>query len=81
MAITHYLGCGEERITCRIRKYYGIIITICKHIVAQETLTRTCKGIRIDESAGDGIVISALQVVEPGFSEVAVAVLVFARIL
>ena len=53
---------------------YGIVITICKHIVTQEALTSGCKGIRIDESAGAGVVVTALQVVESGFSVVVVAV-------
>ena len=60
---------------------YRIIVTICKHIVTQEALSGRSKGIRIDEPANAGIVISGLEIVEPGFSEVAVAVLVFARIL
>ena len=58
-----------------------IIATVCKHIVAQEILTSRSKGIRIDETADAGIVITALEVVEPGFSGITVAVLVFARIL
>ena len=41
--------------------------------MAQESLTSASKGIRIDEAADGGIVISALQVVEPGFSVVALA--------
>ena len=47
----------------------------------QESLTSAGKGIRIDEPADAGIVISALKVVEPGFSGVAVAVLIFTGIL
>jgi hypothetical protein len=37
-------------------------------------LTSGSKGVRIDEASGTGVVISALQVVEPGFSVVVVAV-------
>ena len=47
----------------------------------QEPLTSGSEGIRIDESVDGGVVISALQVVEPGFSGVAVAELVFIEIL
>ena len=53
---------------------YRVVVTIRKHIVTQEILTRGGEGIRIDESADSGIVISALQVVEPGFSVVVVTV-------
>ena len=51
-----------------------IIATVCKHIVAQEILTGGSKGVCVDETTDTGIVISALQVVEPGFSVVVVAV-------
>ena len=52
----------------------GIVAAVCKHIMAQESLTSASKGIRIDEPADAGIVVTALQVVEPGFSVVVVAV-------
>ena len=58
-----------------------MVITICEHIVTKETRSSACQRIRIDESAGAGVVVTALQVVEPGFSGAAVAVLVFAGIL
>ena len=67
--------------TFGISLIYGIITTIRKHIVTQEALSRACKGIRIDESAGSGVVISGLQVVEPGFSGGAVAGMVCPEIL
>ena len=60
---------------------YRVVVTIRKHIVTQEILTRGGEGIRINESAGAGVVVSRLQVVEPGFSGIAVDVLVFTRIL
>ena len=52
----------------------GAVSTICKHIIANEILPRRGKGIRIDESASAWVVVSGLQVVEPGFSVVVVAV-------
>ena len=51
-----------------------ITVTICEHIVTKETSSGTCHAISIDESADAGIVITALEVVEPGFRVVAVAV-------
>ena len=42
--------------------------------MSDETLPGTDISICIDESADAGIVISALQVVEPGFSVIVVAV-------
>ncbi len=52
----------------------GIIVTVSKHIVPQEALTSRSKGIRIDESANGRIVVTALEIVEPGFSVVVVTV-------
>ena len=49
------------------------IVTIRKHIVPKEALTGRSERIRIDESADGGIIVTALQVVEPGFSVVNVA--------
>ena len=56
-----------------INTVYRGVCAIRKHIVTQEALPRTRERIRIDESADGGIVISALEVVEPGFSVVVVA--------
>ena len=44
-------------------------------------MTGGSKRIRIDKTTGAGIVVTALEVVEPGFSGGAVAVVVFAGIL
>ena len=41
-----------------------VVVTICKHVVADDVLTGAYKFIRIDESADLGIVISALQVIQ-----------------
>ena len=60
-------------LTTIINSNNGIIATVGKHIATQETLARRSKGIRIDESADGGIVVTALEVVEPGFSVVVVA--------
>ena len=49
--------------------------------MSQESLASACKRIRIDEPADGGIVVAALEVVEPGISGGAVAVVVFAGIL
>ena len=57
-----------------VRIIVRAISTISKHIVTHETLPRACEGIRIDESANGRIVVTALEVVEPGFSVVVVAV-------
>ena len=45
----------------------GSIITIRKHIVSQKTLAGGGVGVCVDESAQGGGVISALEVIEPGF--------------
>ena len=60
---------------------HRIIVTICKHIVAKKTCSCTGQAVRSDESADGGIVVTALEVVEPGFSGGAVAVLIFTGIL
>ena len=49
------------------------IITICKHIIAQDALAGRCEGIGINESADLGIVISALEIVERGLGFVVLA--------
>ena len=41
-------------------------MAISKHIIAQDTLTSRNKGICINEPAQFGIVIPALDVIEPG---------------
>jgi hypothetical protein len=43
---------------------YRIITTICKHIVAQESLSCACVGVSIDESSDLGIIIPALEIIE-----------------
>ena len=48
-------------IVCRI------VITISKHVVAQQTLAGGDKSIGVDESTDLGIVITGLEVVQLGF--------------
>ena len=64
-----------------INSKYRAIPAVSKHIVPQEALSGRSKGICVDKSSDAGIVVTALQVVEPGFSGGAVAVLVFTGIL
>ena len=48
----------------------GGVITIRKHIVAQEALSCGCEGVCVDEAADSRVVITALQVIESGFFNV-----------
>ena len=52
----------------------GIVIAIGKHVVAEQALTGRGKSIGIDESTDLGVVISALQIIQFGFSYVSLAV-------
>ena len=72
---------GTVDISTGITTIHRVVATIGKHVITEKTLPRASKGIRIDEPAEGGIVVTALQVVEPGFSGVAVAVLIFTGIL
>ena len=73
------MECFAPRIIARrncsrlIRKINRIIQAIRKHIVAQQALSSGNKYVRVEESAPVGIVISGLEVIEPGFSVVNVA--------
>lgn len=42
------------------------IETIGKHVVASDTLTSRGVGVGVDESTDSGIVISGLEIIEPG---------------
>jgi len=44
-----------------------IIQAVGKHVIAQVALTGGDEGIGVEESAPDGVVISALQIIQPGF--------------
>ena len=49
----------------RIKQACRIVIAISKHIVAQQTLAGGDEGVGVDESAPGGIVITALEIVQP----------------
>ena len=66
-----------KNVTGRIVAYNRIIPTIGKHIVANKALAGGGEGIRIKESADLGIVIAALEVVEPGFLGIDIATALF----
>ena len=59
--------------TSRIITVYRVIVAIRKHVVPEEALARAAVGIGIEEALHGGVVISALQIVEPGFGIVVVA--------
>ena len=59
--------------TIRIYTHSRIILTIRKHIEPQQSGSRAAIAIRIDEPLHNRVVISALQVIEPGFGVVVVA--------
>ena len=62
----------------RINIQNGIIITIRKHIVTQDTLAGGGIGVGIDEPGYSGIIIPGLEIVEPGLSVVNIALASFA---
>ena len=47
--------------------------TVGKHIIAEDALTSTGISIRIDETPHLGIVISALEIIQPGLYVVDIA--------
>ena len=52
---------------------YRIIQAVGEHIIAEYTLTCACELVRIKESAGVGVVITGLQVIQLGFGIVDIA--------
>ena len=56
-----------------IHRVHRIILTIRKHIVPEQACSGAAVGVRIDEPLHNRVVISALQVIEPGFGVVVVA--------
>ena len=52
---------------------YRVVSTVCKHVVPEEVMARGCETIRIQEPLNYGVVISALQIVEPSFGIAVVA--------
>ena len=47
---------------------YGIIPAIGKHVITQNALSSRNQGIRVEESAYAGVVITGLEIVERGLS-------------
>ena len=58
-----------------VRIISRIVVTVGKHIVAQGALSSSNQPIRIKESTDFGIVISALQIIEPGLCGAGIATL------
>ena len=56
-----------------IRSADRIIAAVGKHVIAEDALTGGDEGVGVDEAADLGIIITALQVIEPGISVVLVA--------
>ena len=50
--------------TIRISYIYRVIPTIRKHIEPEEALAGAAVAVRVEETLDDGIVISALEVIE-----------------
>ena len=50
-----------------------VITAICKRIVPQDSLARAAIAVGVQESPDDGVIISALQVIEAGFGIAVVA--------
>jgi hypothetical protein len=51
---------GSANSAGRITQNHRTIVAIGKHIVAEQALTRSCKGVGVEESADFGVVITAL---------------------
>ena len=58
--------CARWTHATRISTVNRIIVAVGKHVVAEDALAGGNEGICIDESAYLGIIITALQVIEPG---------------
>jgi hypothetical protein len=53
--------------TLAVSKSHWIVITVSKHVVTEQTLTSGSKGISVDKTTNLGVVITALEVIQPGF--------------
>ena len=51
-------------VSCFVRSNHRTILAVCKHIIAKEALAGATVGIRVEEALDDGVIISALEVVE-----------------
>ena len=56
-----------------VYRQYRTILTVCKHICADEALSSAFIAVRIEESFDNRIIIAGLQIVEAGFGVVVVA--------
>ena len=56
-----------------ICKQYWTVITICEHVIAEDTLTGRNKHIRINKSTQLGIIVAGLEVIQGGFIVVRLA--------
>ena len=54
-----------------------IIGAVGKHVIAQHALAGAYKYIGIDEAVDGGVIISALEIIEPGFLDYVVAIALF----
>ena len=43
-----------------------VIAAICEHVIAEDALAGGDEGVGVDEAADLGVVITALQIIEPG---------------
>ena len=59
--------------TGRIRTINRIVLAITKHILRSDSCARYEHTIRIDKSAGLGVIVAGLEIVEPGFVIVVIA--------
>ena len=59
--------------TTVIRISYRIVIAISKHVIAQQSLAGGNKRVGIDESTNLGVVITALEVIQPRLLVMALA--------
>ena len=85
---THYIvgskcnpipGVIIPSVSTGIHSINGIIATICKHVITQQALACGDIDIRIEETANCGIIISALEVIQPGICFVALARMAFSH--
>jgi hypothetical protein len=64
----------EAFFTCRSRDIYPanwIIAAVGKHVIAQHALAGGYEGIGVEEAAQFGIIIAALQIIEPAILDIA----------
>ena len=66
--------------TCDINITNRLIIAVGKHVVAKNALSGAGIGVRIDEPAYVGIVITGLQIVETGLGVVELALIILTMV-